>query len=211
MIESDASRYLTWNPYATGIIKPYDGTMAGLRLLGFALRSTEVNSLGTTHAYAPFSTVLSATASNYVPDGLDLSVRLFPNSDQMYDEWASDYGLVDAAPAADPDLDGLRNQLEYALGGNPTNPAVQGVLPRMTFDPEDGRDGPNYVYRRRRDAEPRGLSYQVLSASSLVSAVWRTNGTVEIGSGIIDPNFEVVTNRLDVLEGLFIKLDVTIE
>jgi len=75
IIESDGTRHLTWNPYATGVIKPYDGTLAGIRLLGFAVRSTNANSEGTTYAYEPLSTLLEDAGVDYVADGETLVVR----------------------------------------------------------------------------------------------------------------------------------------
>jgi len=75
IIENDNSRYLTWNPYATGVIKTYDGTIAGIRLLGFALRNADVNSGGTSYAYERLAALMSGTPSNYIAAGEDLSVR----------------------------------------------------------------------------------------------------------------------------------------
>lgn len=75
IIESDRSRYLTWNPYATGVIKTYDGTLAGVRLLGYALRTADINSGGAVYDYEDLSTVLANATGNYLPDGEVLSVR----------------------------------------------------------------------------------------------------------------------------------------
>ncbi|MFC1764380.1 hypothetical protein ACFL6U_20195 [Planctomycetota bacterium] len=76
VFENDDSRYLTWNPYANGIVKPYDGTIAGLRLLGFALRGEDVNREGTNYTYESLEDVLSKVLVNYRADGEDLSVRV---------------------------------------------------------------------------------------------------------------------------------------
>ncbi len=47
-----------------------------------------------------------------------------------YDSWTSSFGLTgaDALPGADPDNDGIKNLLEYVLGGNPTV-SSQSILP----------------------------------------------------------------------------------
>lgn len=68
VIEGDESRYLTWNPYANEIVKPYAGRMAGLRLLGFAMQSS-----GTNDSYASMDAMLPA--ANYLADGKTLFVR----------------------------------------------------------------------------------------------------------------------------------------
>ena len=76
VIENDGSRYLTWNPYANGIVKPYDGTLAGIRLLGFAPRVADINSGGTSYAYESLENVLLAVPENYIADGEVLAVRV---------------------------------------------------------------------------------------------------------------------------------------
>ena len=76
IIESDGTRHLTWNPYATGVIKPYDGTLAGIRLLGFAMDTANINAGGTRFAYEPLASLLSAMSVDYIADGEDLAVRI---------------------------------------------------------------------------------------------------------------------------------------
>jgi len=75
IIEDDSTRYLTWNPYVTGVIKPYDGSMAGIRLLGYAMDSASINAQGTTYAYEPLAGILSAASVDYFADGEVLAVR----------------------------------------------------------------------------------------------------------------------------------------
>lgn len=69
IIENDDSRYLTWNPYANDIVKPYDGTIANILLLGYAMPSA-----GSEGTYADISTLLPA--ENYFADGETLYVRM---------------------------------------------------------------------------------------------------------------------------------------
>jgi hypothetical protein len=76
IIEDDATRHLTWNPYASGMTKPYDGSMAGIRLLGFAMDTANTNVEGTRFVYEALASLLSAASVDYIADGEDLSVRI---------------------------------------------------------------------------------------------------------------------------------------
>lgn len=96
IIENDNSRYLIWNPYATGVIKTYDGTIAGIRLLGFALRNTDVNSGGTSYDYELLSDVMSGVPDNYIAAGEVLSVRT-PPSTPVFTADMNEDGAVDIA------------------------------------------------------------------------------------------------------------------
>ena len=75
VIEDDGLRHLTWNPYASGIVKPYDGSLAGIRLLGYAMASANINAQGTTYAYKPLAGVLSSASIDYIADSQLLAVR----------------------------------------------------------------------------------------------------------------------------------------
>jgi dienelactone hydrolase len=74
IIESDNLRYLSWDHYATGVVKTYDGTIAGTRLLGFAPRTSDADS--TTYEYESLATVMSGAPGNYLAAGENLSVRI---------------------------------------------------------------------------------------------------------------------------------------
>jgi hypothetical protein len=77
IIKDDHSRHLTWDPFATGVVKPYDGTIAGMRLLGFALRTADINSGTNSFAYESFTSIMSGPlTNNYLAAGESLSVRL---------------------------------------------------------------------------------------------------------------------------------------
>ncbi|MBT3194283.1 MAG: sulfatase-like hydrolase/transferase, partial [Verrucomicrobia bacterium] len=106
---------------------------------------------------------------------------------------------------ADPDHDRLVNLAEYALGGSPTGGTDIGIHP-FAADGVDGR--PDYIYRRRRDAAARGLTYTVECTSNLVPAAWSTNGSTETGSAAIDSDFQNVTNRVDTGDAGFVRLKI---
>ena len=53
-----------------------------------------------------------------------------------------------------------------------------------------------FVYRRTQDYAARGRIYRVELTDDLLSGVWMNGGYAEVGNGIIDANFESVTNRI---------------
>jgi dienelactone hydrolase len=191
IIEDDESRYLTWNPYANGIVKPYDGTMAGIRLLGFAMQAA-----GTNGTYAALAGVLPD--GNYYADGK----TLFARTATALETWRVEhFGVTDdagdGADSADPDSDALSNFGEYAFGGNPTNSADTGYQTVGESVQEGGTNFFEYVYARRTTSG-NSLTYTVESTSDLVSNDWETADSIELPvTGILDPDFEAVTNRID--------------
>ena len=110
----------------------------------------------------------------------------------------------------DPDFDTMNNLLEYALDGDPLV-ADAWRQPTSTGLTEDG--GTNYlnmIYRRRRDAETRRLTYLLGSANDLILDK-TTNATVEVGSEVINGRMEFVTNRVStaVEDQQFLQLRIT--
>jgi hypothetical protein len=132
---------------------------------------------------------------------------------KTYAQWATDNGLTgDAAlRTADPDLDGMDNLLEYALGGDPNVDDATAKLPVSGIVENGGTNWFGYVYNRRRDAATRGLDYSVIIAPDLVFGPWTNIGTsAEYDAAIIDANFESVTNILSTTEDKkFVGLEVT--
>jgi len=207
VIENDNSRYLTWNPYANGIIKPYDGTLAGMRLLGFAMPYA-----GTEYTYAPLADFLPA--ENYLADGQTLFARTATPIETWrvkHFERTDNDGI--AANCADPDRNGLNNLLEYAFGGDPRTATAQGILPSIikAQGPNESGQGVDYIYRRRRDAAARGLTYTVKASSNLVAAAWGTSGITQTGTGVVDADFESVTNRIHTGKAGFVRLQIGVE
>jgi len=67
-----------------------------------------------------------------------------------------------------------------------------------------------YIYDRRRDADARGLSYQLELSDNLVSNVWSNSGYTETGTNTIDAAFEAVTNSIPTASkpNQFIRLNI---
>lgn len=114
-----------------------------------------------------------------------------------FGKWASDFGLVSADAAADPDGDTIVNFEEYVFGGNPMSASDFGYLPIWDiFQEDNGINYLEYVYVRWRNADARGLHYQLESTSNLVDSVWNTGEVEEVDISIINSDFESVTSRI---------------
>jgi len=111
--------------------------------------------------------------------------------------WAADYGLsgTNATATADPDGDALDNLGEYGLGGDPTNPADQGIPPTYAMDEAGGSNWVTYVYPKRSNLNS-GLTYYLEISTNLVSGTWINDGYSVVGTGTIDPEFNAVTNQI---------------
>ncbi len=126
----------------------------------------------------------------------------------MFDQWMVNHKVVGAL--VDSDADGLDNLSEFALGGNPTNADAAAILPVFGIVPDLGTNWLEYVYRRRNDYIDRGLDYAIETTTNLISNDWNTNGVTEIGTALIDEEFDSVTNRVSTEEhaGQFLRLKV---
>jgi hypothetical protein len=111
--------YLTWNPYSASPIKPYDGGIQGLRLLGFALRTADVEPEAA-GLYNSISNVFVNAPSNYRASGEDLSVRtLSPVQAWRLEHFGSPSNTGVGADGFDLDGDGVPNGDEYVTGSGP--------------------------------------------------------------------------------------------
>jgi hypothetical protein len=100
-----------------------------------------------------------------------------------FQTWATGYGLSgsNAAAGADPDGDGAANLTEYALGGNPTNPAG-GLGPTVSTTNSGGTNWMRFAYRARTNDGV--LVIQPVFKGSLSETNWVTNGVVQKISGV---------------------------
>ncbi|VGO12506.1 Arylsulfatase [Pontiella desulfatans] len=132
-----------------------------------------------------------------------------------YADWIHGFGLngTNLANTANPDLDYGNNLYEYAMGGNPTNPADIGYLPTSGIYAAGGvTNWFEYIHARRKNSEGE-LSYVLEASSNLVSNDWNTVSYIELPmTGNLDADYESVTNRIDTTgkTNEFIRLKVEV-
>ncbi len=140
----------------------------------------------------------SGTAFPFIGKNDNYDIVFFLNGliPTPYGIWAEAEGLTGAnnGRAADPDGDGNKNLVEYALGSDP-EVADASDFQILGTAVEGGTNFFEYVYNRRRNAGARGLTYTLTDTANLPIGNWVTNTTAEVDAGIIDADFETVTNR----------------
>ena len=109
--------------------------------------------------------------------GVD-EVIVFVEAAQGYAQWITAYSLIDEAPLADPDLDGVTNLMEYATGGNPEEGggAAISTLVKDTVTPGDLLFG----YRRLREINPGDASGETGNGYS----IYGLNYTVQASNNL---------------------------
>ncbi|MDZ8119070.1 hypothetical protein [Pontiella agarivorans] len=130
-----------------------------------------------------------------------------------YEGWLSQFPALGSETNEwdNPDGDALNNFYEYALGGNPSDPADVGYVPTYR-NVEDHGNWIEYVYAKRNDADVRGLNYYLASDTDLVVAPgWVAADYEVLGTNVgYAVGFDAVTNRVstDLEDTQFIKLIV---
>ncbi len=105
--------------------------------------------------------------------------------------WSSSHNLgSEIGKTDDSDGDGVVNLVEYALGGNPTNDIDVGHKPTLSM----GATGIDYVHVERNGTNI-GIAYIVEVSDSLIAPNWTTSG-IQIVRGLLDSDFNLVTNRI---------------
>ena len=155
--------------------------------------------------------VVITTSSSYNPSvvngglgpNISETITITPPPDP-YDAWAQSYSLVQDKNG-DDDSDGISNFLEYALNGNPTNPASAA---QIEFRPA-GINEFEYIYVRRTTANS-GLTYWLEISTNLVSGGWINGGYTMLPAAVLDADFEILTNRISTADGngKFIRLRI---
>ena len=134
-------------------------------------------------------------------DNVSVTSELPSTPESLYKDWAAGEGLTESNNdyTADPDGDLLDNLAEYALGGQPTNPASQGIASTYAMEEAGGSDWMTYVYAMRADRTDRGLSYYLETTPDLVYSPWTNDNYEVVGTNVTGGAFDYVTNRVPIL------------
>ena len=172
---------------------------------------------GSDHIYVDGGSFSSSQLANITFDGYAAGAEVIGGElvaikGVTYGVWAAKKGLaagVNDDRTDDPDLDGMENLLEYALGGDPLVDDAASILPTADFTV----DTIEYIYNRRTDHALRGLDYGLaVTIDDLQLGAWTNYGTAfETGVGAIDSEFDSVTNTLPItgVDMGFLNLEVT--
>jgi hypothetical protein len=118
-----------------------------------------------------------------------------------YGLWASRRGIGEGS--GDFDSDGVNNLYEYAMGGDPTNPTVRGMLPVFS------KSGNRLLYIHPKRADDADLTYTVETRTNLVSGAWTTHGYVVKGTNTTGGTLDFVTNEVDAVDSAkFMRLRI---
>lgn len=105
-----------------------------------------------------------------------------------FEKFADDYALI-GGKTDDDDLDGQTNFMEFATGGNPTDPSDIGLI-RVSFD---GDGNARVSVPQRIDGNELGLSYTVYNRTSLTEGSWAELSTNAIFTSSIEGTAEYET------------------
>ena len=117
-----------------------------------------------------------------------------------YENWAIANGLtpgVNDAPEDNPDHSGgslLDNLAEFGMGGNPLDADDEGFAPNVGIVESSGINWMVYVYPKLSDPDS-GLDYYLeITEDLLLPGSWTNAGYSVIGEGVINTEFNAVTN-----------------
>lgn len=143
-------------------------------------------------------------AESYLAYFDNIDIGFIPSSESKltFEDWLESFVGIpvgEQGENADPDLGGLSNLMEFALGGDPTNPSDDYLLaPGLTVN--EGADTlvMEFVYRRRQDPAAHGLSYEVFQTDSL-KGTWLPAVVSQISAqeDVNDSEFEFVTSEIE--------------
>jgi len=177
----------------------YNGTFAADG--GYTLAGANAGGIDANNSY-----LFVGGGEGIVVDDISVSSPL-----DFYGAWAAGYGLDpngNGARAEDADVDGMENLLEYVLGGNPNIDDAATILPTSEFT----LGTIEYIYNRRLDAVERGLTYGLsVNTNGLETAGEFVGTDFETATGVVDANFESVTNSIPItgVDLGFVNLEVT--
>ena len=147
--------------------------------------SVTVTTTGTVDTAVPGNYTLTYSATDAAGNQATPVTRTVTVIVPTFSDWASGYGLsgANAAADADPDKDGIKNGVEYVLGGNPT------VSDAATIAPTGAKSGSNYVYTfKRTDVSEANTTVSVEYGNNLSGWTSYSIGAVTVSPVVITEN-----------------------
>lgn len=138
------------------------------------------------------------------------SIDVIVPIDESGDDSSSNV-VVGNKDTTDKDLDGINDLLEYAFGGDPLVNSQQ--LPSSKRNMLPSLSGNTFSYIRRVDYIERGLSYSLMTSTSLQGDNWEGASSIirSITTSTIDTELELVILTLDdIKSSRYFKLEVTL-
>jgi hypothetical protein len=175
--------------------------------MGIAVTSTAPQT-----AFVSLCALTNNPASNYRLQTIEISITPHaadpePEPEDPYTAWADGYSLVNTNKLADPDSDGLKNLMEFALGGNPTINDAAAIQPVASME----GDTLQYLYNRRTNHVALGLLYYLELTPDLIGTAFTNDASAYTVDGVSDPTgeFETVTNSIHTVDSAkFVTLTV---
>ena len=140
----------------------------------------------------------------------DVTLLPDPGLSGAYEAWIGSYPSAGAETnrTDNPDGDSLNNLYEWGLGGDPTNSADIGHVPTYGIVESGGTNWLEYVYAKFNNAGALGLAYYLELNPDLISGTWTNSNYSITGAGVLDGEFNAVTNVVptDIEDVQFLRL-----
>ncbi|MDZ8119126.1 PKD domain-containing protein [Pontiella agarivorans] len=125
-----------------------------------------------------------------------------------YENWLSDYGLpASTDPLSDYDGDGASNLDEYAMGGDPTDPAIGPNKPRLVINP----NGNVSIYNMELNSPSTDLEYKVQWTTNMISGPWNESWNLIATNTATNPKLNEIRRRVwgENKDSIFFRVEVT--
>ncbi len=166
-----------------------------------ATRPFRVTSSGNYRLYRLEVTAVQDSALADSVQLAELELSLAPGPD--YDQWATLWGVDIGSPTDDHDGDLRANLYEYAVNGDPTDPADHGVAPRIV------KAGGELEFIHLMRTDDSDLVYSVETSPDLTPGSWTEAGFTVRGVDPAGGAFDEIRYRIPMAAGRgFIRLRV---
>lgn len=127
-----------------------------------------------------------------------------------YIGWAGGWDGVDiGSETNDYDGDGVTNIREYGLGGDPTNPADQGMAPEFEIADAQGENVLNYTHPQLADPDS-DLDYSIECNTNLFGGMWTHEGCAIIETNVTGAELNLVSAVTDMTDRQkFVRLHIS--